>query len=248
MLAAALALIVNVAWAEDEAPHAALTHAVQRYLDGDAPGARQELQALLAEGPALAPETRREALLWLGDLLYAEGGPRAARNVFETLLAEAPDYPIDPVAHAPEVTAYFEEVRRSLAAPAADPLVDPPAPPAAPPPYPWRAAVPFGIGYFLDKKPVPGAVVGSLQVVGLAVSTALYVDLSNRAPADGTVPDGSDAFVAAFDRDKWINRSFAAAGVLAYLTPVVVETTAWGREQRLTMAVGPSTVTFSGQF
>jgi hypothetical protein len=52
--------------------------------------------------------------------LAASLGALSAETL-KTLLAEAPDYPIDPVAHAPEVTAYFEEVRRSLAAPAQKP-------------------------------------------------------------------------------------------------------------------------------
>ncbi len=251
MLAAALAMMVEVAWAEDDASHAALTHAVQRYLDGDAAGARSELQALLALGPDLPAEVRREALLWLGDLLFAEGGAGAARNVFETLLDEAPDYPIDPVAHSPEVVAYFESVRRALAEPPPDQLPPDEDPPELEPerePWPWRSVVPFGVGYFVDKKPAAGVLIGGLQLVGLGVSAALYVDLSNKYPQGGKFPEEQAADLEAFNREAWINRSFAAAGVLSYLAPIAIETGAWSGKRRLTMAVGPTTVTLSGSF
>jgi hypothetical protein len=251
MLAAALALTIEVAWAEDDAAHADLAHAVQRYLDGDVAGAREALQSLLARGPSLPAEVRREALLWLGDVLFLEGGPRAAQNVLEALLAEDPAYVVDPVAHAPALVAYFETLRPKLVRPEAP--SDPPAAlplPAAPEPrpFPSRAVVPFGVGYFLDEKPAVGAIVGGLQAIGLGVSVALYVDLSDRYPKSGTFAEGEEAELEAFYRQATINQLVATAGTLAYVVPLAIETGVWAARPRLAMSVGPTTVTFSGRF
>lgn len=248
MLTAALALTIDVAWAEEDAPQASLSRAVQRYTDGDAAGARGELQALLARGPALPPEVRREALLWLGDILYAEGGSGAARNVFEALLTEAPTYVIDPVAHAPEVVSYFEEVRRALAPP---PLAAPaPALPTRlePPPFPWRAAVPFGIGYFLDGKHAAGASIGGLQLVGFGLSVALYVDLANNYPAGGKFPEGAQDDLDAFYWEATLNQIAFTTGALAYVVPLSVETGVWAGRPRMALGVSPGGLVVSGRF
>lgn len=259
---AALAVMVEVAWAEDDGSRGALNHAIQQYLAGNAPAARTELQALLARGPTLAPNVRREALLWLGDLLYAEGGPNAARNVFETLLGEAPDYPIDRFAHSPEVVAYFEEMRAALAPP-------PPDPPELDPdldlrrgPWPWTVLLPGGVGYFIDKKPVAGAIVGGIQAAGFGLSLATYVQLResyplqlvDSQPPDGQFPEEHPERLAEFNTLLMVNRVSASAAVLAYLLPIPIETGLWAGRRgaadgaRVTMYVGPTTVTFTGRF
>ncbi|HND33599.1 MAG TPA: hypothetical protein PLA94_26550, partial [Myxococcota bacterium] len=51
-----------------------LQEAVQHYLDGDATGARQMLSVLLGFGPDLEVNVRKEALVWLADILYSEEG------------------------------------------------------------------------------------------------------------------------------------------------------------------------------
>lgn len=246
MLAVAvLAAMVEVAWAEDNASSAALDHAIQQYLAGNAPKARIELQALLARGPSLAPEVRRQALLWLGDLLYAEGGPNAARNVFETLLGEAPTYPIDPFAHSPQVVQFFEDLRASL---------EPPEFEVQPTPWPWTMLLPGGIGYFIDQKPVAGAIVGGLQIAGFGLSLATYVQLNESYPRGGTFPKQYPDRLAEFESLLLVNRVSGAAALLAYVLPIPIETGIWAERQpraergRLTMYVGPTTVTFAGQF
>lgn len=262
MLAAALAVVVDVAWAQEDAPRAALTHAVQRYLAGDTAGARTELQALLALGPSLPPEVRQEALLWLGDLLYAEGGPTAARNVFEALLGEDPDFGVDPFAHAPEMVAYFEEVRATFSR-APPILVDPPVAPIRPvAPWRWKVLIPGGIGYFVDKKPVAGAVVGGLQAITFAASVGTWIELTDRYPTGGQFPEGEfdwpagrrDAPRAAyvqleeFNTLVTLNQVAFTAAVLSYLVPIGVETGAWATQRRVSLTVTPTAVTFSGQF
>lgn len=254
---AALAVMVEVAWAEDDGSRAGLGHAIQQYLAGNAPAARTELQALLARGPSLAPEVRREALLWLGDLLYAEGGANAARNVFETLLDEDPDHPIDRFAHSPEVVALFEELRASVVPEAAELEL-----PAAPTPWPWTVLLPGGVGYFIDRKPVAGAIVGGLQAAGLGVSLATYVELRetyplrlrDSQPPDGQFPEEHPERLTDFKTLLLVNRVSASAAVLAYLLPIPIESGLWGGRReptnrpRVTMYVGPTTVTFAGRF
>ncbi|MDP2310021.1 MAG: hypothetical protein Q8P18_28645 [Pseudomonadota bacterium] len=251
MLAVAtLAVMVEVAWAEDDGSRAGLGHAIQQYLAGNAPVARTELQALLARGPSLAPEVRREALLWLGDLLYAEGGANAARNVFETLLGEDPEYPIDRFAHSPEVVAFYESLRSAAAPP---PLL-PSALDLEPTPWPWTVLLPAGVGYFIDEKPVAGAIVGGIQAAGFGVSLVTYVQLRERLPASGQFPEEHPERLAEFNDLLLINRLSVSAAALAYLLPIPIESGLWGarrdaeKRARVTMYVGPNTVTFAGRF
>lgn len=242
---AALAVMVEVAWAEDDGSRAALGHAIQQYLAGNAPEARTELQVLLARGPSLAPEVRREAMLWLGDLLFAEGGPDAARNVFETLLSEAPRYPIDRFAHAPEVVAFFESLRAPMLARPVEPQ------PRAPEPWPWMVLLPGGIGFFVDEKPLAGAVVGGLQAASLGLSIATYVELQRTYPDGGQFMEEDPERLeklATFKTLVTVNRVSVSAAALAYLLPIPIETGVWAGRRRLTMYVGPTTVTFAGQF
>ncbi|MFN7143224.1 MAG: hypothetical protein ACK4YP_05565, partial [Myxococcota bacterium] len=173
-----------------------------------------------------------------------------ARNVFEALLSEAPNYPIDPFAHSPEVVAFFEEVRRSLAEP------PPPLPPDEPlelpeprrEPWPWRAAVPGGVGYFIDGKPVAGTVAGGLQLAGLGLSVATYIQLRESYPNGGEFPEENPGALEEWRTLLWVNRGAVAVAWLSYLTPLVVETGGWAGKRRLSVAVGPTTVTFSGRF
>ncbi|MDP2311621.1 MAG: tetratricopeptide repeat protein [Pseudomonadota bacterium] len=249
MAVAALAAMIGSAWAQDDASRSALSHAIQQYLAGDAAAARAELQVLLAQGPSLAPEVRREALLWLGDLLYAEGGPDAARNVFESLLGEAPDYPIDRFAHSPEVVAFFEGLRATVVAkpPPRPPELDP-----EPTPWPWTVLLPGGVGYFIDKKPLAGAIVGGLQVAGFTVSVATYLELRDSYPGDypnpAQFPEEHPEALDTFRTLETVNRVSVAAAALAYLVPIPIETGVWAGRRRVTMYVGPTSVAFSGRF
>jgi hypothetical protein len=244
LVLASLVATVPVAMAQEDDARAALTQAIRLYLAGDAAGARDSLQALLARGPSLDAGVRRESLVWLGDVLYGEGGPAAARNSFETVLAEAPDYPIDHVAHSAEVVAFFEEVRAANA-PHTPP---PPVAPAPRGPWPWKTLLPGGASYFLQGDPVPGAIVGGLQIAGLGVSFGTWLELQRRLPADHTLPEGDEQGLAEFKTLVWINRATATVGCVAYVLPIAIETGNWGARRPVSVAVGPNTVTFSGSF
>lgn len=250
MLATALAVMIGAARADDDAARAALAHAIQRYLDGDAAGARQELRALLALGSELPADVRRQTMLWMGDLLFAEGGPAAAQNLFETLLAEAPDYPIDPYAHSAQVVAYFEERRAALRpAPPDDP--EPPELRNPPQPWPWTTLLPGGIGWFVEKKPVAGAVIGGLQVASIGLSIATYVQLRDTWPGEwpsgGEFPQEQPAEMDAWYTLLAVNRTAATVGFLAYLVPIGIETGVWAGA-RGRVSIGPTSVMFTAQF
>lgn len=249
MLATALVVMVGAAHAEDEAARAALAHAIQRYLDGDAAGARQELRSLLALGSDLPADVRRQTMLWMGDLLYAEGGPTAAKNLFESLLSEDPDYPIDPYAHSAQVVAYFEELRAAAAPPPENP--EPPELRNPPKPWPWTTLLPGGIGWFVEKKPAAGVVIGTLQVASLGLSIATYVQLRDtwpgEWPAAGEFPQEHPE-----DMDTWytllaVNRTAATVGFLAYLVPIGIETGVWATG-RARVSIGPTRVMFTASF
>jgi hypothetical protein len=242
MLGLLLATTVQIASAQE--PGAMLDDAIATYLGGDPAGARDELRRVLATGPSLPPDIRNRALAYLGDILYSEEGPAAARDVFESLLLEAPDYQMDPFEHPPEVCRYFEELRGAVQ-------------PQKPPPLPrdrekWPALVlvPGGTYYFSKGQPVPGAIFGGLQVGGAAVSFATYLTISSAFNTNHAASDFQNV-----DRLIAVNRVAAGVGWLSYALPIVIETAAWDRRQR-TLAVslsvspgdGPATVTLAGRF
>lgn len=246
MFGAALAELVAVAWAEDDAARAALQHAVERYLSGDAAQARAELQALLAAGD-LEAATRRDALFWLGEVLYTDGGPVAARNIFEALLAEAPDYALDPSAHAGDVVVYFEALRAELTRPPLEP--DPPELAAPPHPWPWQVLIPGGVGYFMDGRPAAGAIVGGLQAVSLGVSIGTYAELTSTYKSyGGSFPQDREDEYRRFKTLEAVNRSFATLGVLAWLVPIPIETTRWATNKPVVVGVAPGSITVAGRF
>lgn len=233
---AALAFVLS-ARAQDLDPEARLAGAIRLYLAGDPAAARTELQGVLAVGPALDPTLRRKAMAYLGDILYAEQGPEASRSTFESLLAESPDFVMDPFEHPPEVCAYFEDLRRRTV------TIAPPTPPTAEK-WPWQVMLPGGAYYFTEGRPLPGVVFGTLQLAGLGVSVVTYVQLRDDYREElgrGELDD--------FNRLVAINRAAAAVGWVSYVLPLAIETTSWTqRRARVAVTVSPSTVTFTGSF
>ena len=64
--------------------------------------------------PSVKAHSKKQALQELA-AKAAEICGLPEREIFETLLGEAPAYAMDPFEHPPEVCRYFEEVRASLA-------------------------------------------------------------------------------------------------------------------------------------
>lgn len=217
-------------------PRARLDDAIGTYLAGEALLARDKLRAVLALGPELPPDVRLTALAYLGDILYSEEGPASAREIFETLLGEAPAYPMDPFEHPPEVCRYFEEVRVSLRAPT-------PPTPRDREAYPWLVLAPGGTYYFSKGRVAPGVVFGGLQVAGAVVSIGTFI----------TITDAFEGGVQARDPEYYnrliaINRTAATVGWLAWTVPVVLESAAFDRRGQVVVALGPRALTVGGSF
>ncbi len=236
-----LALWITAAPAEELDAPRRLEIALEAYQAGDPGAARDRLTELLADGPALPPAVRQEALAYLGDILYFEEGSEAARNTFLALLSEAPAYTLDAFRHPPEVCSYFEQVRASLA-PA---LPDPKPPPPRAPRWPARVLIPGGIMYFENGQTNAGLLVGGLQLAGASVTWATYLRLTRTADgAEGGVDD-PDAWLTT-RRVNWVA---GAVGTLAYVTPIVVETVLWSRERAAFRAtLTPTGVEVEGRF
>jgi hypothetical protein len=216
----------------------ALEHAVSVYQSGEPGVAREELQRLLALGPALPGVVRREAYAWLGDIQFGEHGEAAARNSFEALLAEDPTYFMDPFQHPPEVCEAFERARNALPRP-----VNPPIGPVTPGPRPWPVLTlaPLGAYYFKEGKVGPGLGVGMVQATGVALSVATGVQMGN-------INGGSEEEKARFARLRRINAAAGAAAWVAWGAPVVIETVRWSANRPVMLELGPGYVGLGGRF
>lgn len=234
------------------APEALLRAAIDLYLDGRPAEARSALEGVLALGPALPAAVREDALAYLGDILYSENGASAARGVFESLLAEAPGYQMDPFNHPPEVVRHFETLRRELVPTAAGP----PPRRAQRDPYPWTIALPCGVYYFQERRVIPGISVAALQIAGAGVSIwarGEMIATNDRVhdPEDPIRPsDDADSRVrAAYDRLYAANLAAGIVGWAAYVVPVTVETIRWGtRGGAASVSVAPGQVRLTGVF
>lgn len=239
-------------------PRATLDEAVALYGEGATAQARQRILELLAWGPDLPAAVRQDALAWLGDILLAEQGEAAARNAFEALLAEAPDYQFDRLRHAEAVVTAFEGVRADLRARAASALVTPPLPPPPPAdPWPWLCVVPGGAVYYPDGRVGLGIAFGAAQAAGLGVSVATRLRMQSIQermldPDEPVRVDAPEAerqrWQATYDRLFVANVAATLVGWGAYVTPVVWETSRWGGGRSAQVAVGPGAVRVSGSF
>jgi hypothetical protein len=109
--------------------------------------------------------------------------------------------------------------------------------------------IPGGVGYFLDGRPVAGALVGGLQAVGLGVSIGTYAELTSTYRSyDGRFPQDKEEDYQRFKRLEIVNRSFATMGVLAWLVPIPIETTRWATSKPVVVGVGPTSITLAGRF
>jgi hypothetical protein len=90
---------------------ARLDAAVSAYQSGQLDLARERLAALVMDNSVSDLRLRQEARVYLGEVFLGEGKDDDARRVWELVLAEDPDYRVDPFRHPPEVVARFEVVR-----------------------------------------------------------------------------------------------------------------------------------------
>jgi len=232
-------------------PNEALQAAIDAYLDGRPQDARRALQELLARGPSVPAEVRRDALAYLGDILLSEQGEAAARSVFEALLADAPAYQMDPFRHPPEVVRAFEAVRRTVVPPTGTPTV---RPVRDADPYPWMVALPAGAWYFKERRVVPGLLVATAQGAGLGLSVwsrgemqALQEEVERREIAPGE--DTGGTWKGRYDRLRVINALAFTAGWAGYFVPLTVETVRWGASgASAQVGVGPGSVRVVGRF
>lgn len=236
-------LTTLVAVTQAATPEVLLEEAKQAYIAGDPDLARELFTGVLALGPSLPAEVRREAMAYLGDLLFSEEGPEASRNVFDSLLDEAPDYTLDAFDHPPEVVAYFESIKAAQA----------PAPRIVPPLEPWPAmvAVPAGVYYYTVGKPGVALLVGVGQVGGAVGSWVTFARAREMSACLRNEPpdcDGVDASSGRYVRVRTLNWALFALGTSAYLGPLVVETARWGATTSVTLGVGLDGVRLAGSF
>lgn len=215
--------------------------AVSLYLAGETAQARRILQGVLVDGATLPPRVRQDAMAWLGDIQFAEQGIAAAQSALAALLAENPDYPMDPLVHPPEFCEAFERLRADVRTAAPQPRRVP---------YPWPIAIPFGVGYFLDGRPMTGVAFGSVQLAGLVTSFAIEAQLQHIR-ADG-IPPGDDDAAARYLRLRTGGEVAGALGWSAWVVPLVVESARWSAERRAPAVTGlelsPRSVAVTGRF
>ncbi len=215
--------------------------AVSLYLAGETTQARRILQGVLVDGGTLAAEERQVAMAWLGDIQFAEQGISAAQSVLATLLAENPDYSMDPMVHPPEFCEAFERLRADLRS--SEPL-------ATKVPYPWQVGLPLGIGYFLDGRPRAGFVSGGLQVAGIVTSFVAEAELVSIRKVG--VPKGDEAGAARYRVIRTISEVGGVGAWLAWGVPIAIETASWSAARRpvtvTSLELHPDGIAIAGRF
>lgn len=161
--------------------HQRLELAVRAYQAGNHEEARTSL-ALLVNDPRVSDAVlRQHARIYLGEILYVQGQEDAAFKVFETVLLEDQSFKVDPFMHPPDVCGFFEVVRASVSALAAETI------PAPPPPSSRFAWAGFGAWQRAQGNRRFGNLLMSGQVILGAVSMTTHaMILSDRTYTLGT--------------------------------------------------------------
>lgn len=233
-------LIAAVHEAAAQEPRQRLDDALRQYAQGDTAAARTALHGIIGEGTALPPDVRQAALAYLGDILFSEAGPDAAKPFFSALLAESPDYVMDPFEHPEPVCEYFESLRAARAPP---PFVPPPVDPRAT--APWMSLVPGGVYWFGTGRIGPGIAVAATQAGLLAVNLVL---MTNRQADKGIPPDDPEA-LAAWEARRLAQNLTAGAFYLSLVLPPAIEFSRWSAETpTATLSVGPGSLVVAGTF
>lgn len=206
------------------------------YAQGNTEEAREKLRAVLKLG--LSPEVRQSALAYLGDLLYAEDGARAADPFLLALLDENPNYVMDPLDHPPAFSRHFDVLREARARQAKPP----PPPPPPPKPAPWLALAPGGAHYFVEGDIAAGAAVATTQVALLVTNALLFAEISDAPKVNPEDPTQ----VESYRQLELATNLTAGAFYLSLLLPPAIEFSRWGSQTSVTL--GPGSLQVAGQF
>ena len=117
-----------------------LDEAVLNYQTNKHGLAMQQL-AILSIDPNIDSSVRQDARVYLGEILYVQGDTEGAKQLFEQVLTDEPNYQIDRFRHPPDVCGHFEYVRTYIV-----PIVTPP--PLVIRPMPAAGYAPFAAYQF----------------------------------------------------------------------------------------------------
>lgn len=227
-----------VTGAASASPRDELDTAIAAFLDGDSDRARALLRTLLTRGPELDAAVRRDALAYLGDILYTEEGPAAARSSFEALLDEAPDYRMDPIKHPPEVCSFFEDLRLSRRT-----IVTTPEPAPRREPFPVLSLAPLGVHWFARKQVGTGLLVGGLQAAAIATNIACASQILPTPVVEPGSPEEDEYY-----RLQVATDISAAIAWGAWFIPASVEIGRWAAAPRVTVLPTGNGLAVAGRF
>ena len=111
---------------------------------------------------------RQEARIYIGEILFIEGNPEDAKNMFLETLQTDPRYNIDRFRHPPEVCDFFDQVKTQQTV-----LPEPIEPPTLPK-FPTAGYAPFGLYQIKYDKQWKGVTYSSLQTITGVGSLALF--------------------------------------------------------------------------
>lgn len=233
-------LIAATHEASAQEPRQRLDDALRLYAQGDTASARAALQNIIGEGTTLPADVRQASLAYLGDILYSEEGREAARPFFSALLAESPDYVMDPFEHPEPVCEFFETLRAERTVPSNPPVATAPRERA-----PWMTLVPGGVYWFGTGKVATGIAVAATQAGFLTANLLLFTD---RRDNPGFSEEDTDA-EAAWEAGRLAQNLTAAGFYMSLLLPPAIEFSRWSAETpRASLAIGPGALVVSGTF
>ncbi len=197
-----------------------LKEAVQRYQLGEFEAALASLADLVV-APNISESLRREARVYMAELLLTQGDREGAELFFRKVLSEDRTAELDPFRHPPDVIGFFQYVKAKLDAEVPAPQAASPvtaAPPAPVPRAPWTTAVPFGAYHFSQRRPIGGTAwfFTHAALIGTSAVTLTLLATDNGAPAELQRYDD----YLAVRRANWVSSGLAVAALAGYYVDV----------------------------
>ncbi len=184
---------------------AELQAAKTRYFAGEIEEARRLLVRLrrrLELGEEASAEDAREAMTYLGEVLFKLDDEAGAADAFRFILERDPDTPISPYHHPIGVVNLFGMVRQEVIASQRRPVEpEPVEPPEVGRPPLWTYA-PLGIPQFAQGRPGAGLAFGGLQAAFGVASVALWADLRTRLSRDPDVSKDDPDYDTVWDETE----------------------------------------------